>query len=406
MGPTRWSRYVLQFLWPVMTALGAPEFLAWTARLEAQTAPPVLLFSDLTGGPATGNGDDSEGRVAGRDGAIVTVWERNLGASPEGLTVNCAGAPVASVYLLENASSPADLWTYHRIQKLTFQVSHLARTGSGHITVSVNGQTSNALPFTVRPGKIFFVKTSGNDGTGDGSWKKPWKTIPKATTSMNPGDITYVANGVDQTTVSDYYSAVVLGPPAEPAWPKALIVYPGARSRIGNTTIRRGIFPYDSEANVDSTNWVVAGFTVTTGKVALQTLTGSRVVGNHVTAPEGDGADGAIGVWGSDAAVLGNENCGGATPEPAWDFGDGKTGTGPGPAHPHATPGTFVWPVHVSLDGKTCSQSGTVNIMEPSLLFTYTIAAVIHSPGAEGALFQSDVTAVNLGTNAVNLQLT
>jgi len=68
----------------------------------------------------------------------------------------------------------------------------------------VNGNRSNSLPFTVRSGNIYFVKTNGNDDTGDGSWSRPWHTIPKAVNTIAPGDIAYICNGVNQTTETDY----------------------------------------------------------------------------------------------------------------------------------------------------------------------------------------------------------
>ena len=281
--------------------------LLLTGSLVAQPADPVLFFSDLTSGPATGNGDDSGGRVAGRDGAIVTVWGRNLGTSAAGLAVSCGGAPAGSVYRLEEARSPADLFTYHRMQRLSFQVSQAAAAGTGPVTVTVGGRTSNALSFTVRDGRILFVKASGSDEAGDGSWARPWRTIPRAVASMRPGDVTYVGDGVDQTAASAYEAAVPYGASGEPGRPKALVVYPGATSRAGAVSLGRAFFAYDGDLDRPSEHWVVSGFTVTTSEVGVQAFSGSRVVGNRVTAPSGDGLDGAIGVWGSDVAVLGNE---------------------------------------------------------------------------------------------------
>jgi hypothetical protein len=268
---------------------------------------PVLFFSDLTRGPSTGNGDDTGGRVSGRDGVIVTVWGRNLGASVASVRVTCAGAGAASVYTLANATTPADLWASHGMQKLAFQVSHLAKPGAGEIVVTVGDRVSNALPFTVADGRILFLKTTGNDDTGDGSWAKPWRTFRRSVAAMVPGDVVYVGDGVEQTAVTEFDAAVVLGESGEPARPKALVVYPEAVSRVGGTSVPRAFYAYDGERDRPSTGWVLAGFTVTTSEIGLQAFSGSRLVGNFVTAPNGDGLDGAVGVWGSDAAVLGNE---------------------------------------------------------------------------------------------------
>ncbi|MCM3877371.1 MAG: IPT/TIG domain-containing protein, partial [Thermoanaerobaculia bacterium] len=268
---------------------------------------PVLYFSDLTSGPSTGNTDSSGGRVAGRDGAIVTLWGRNFGSSLPGVRVFCGGVEASSTYGLSDATAPANLSAFHRMQKLSFQVGASAGAGVGEITVVVGGQTSNPLPFTVRPGNIRFVTTTGDDASGNGSWTSPWRTIPKAVESLAPGDVAYVGDGVDQIVESAFDAAVNLGTNGEAGRPKAVVVYPGARSRVGSETLGRAFHSYDALQDRASSHWVVSGFTVTTAEVGISGQTGFRVVGNFVTAPQGDGLDGAIGVLGDDVAVLGNE---------------------------------------------------------------------------------------------------
>ncbi len=281
--------------------------LAVLSAGPAVAQAPVLYFSDLTSGPATGNTDSSGGRVAGRDGAIVTVWGRNFGSSLLGVRIFCGGVEASSTYSLSDATAPANLSTFHRMQRLSFQVGSSARAGLGEITVAVGGQSSNPLPFTVRGGAIRFVKTTGDDAAGNGTWTSPWRTIPKAVESLAPGDIAYVGDGVDQAVEYDFGAAVNLGTNGEPGRPKALVVYPGARSRVGSETLGRAFHSYDAIQDRASSHWVVAGFTITTGEVGVSGQTGFRIVGNFVTAPRGDGLDGAIGVLGDDVAVLGNE---------------------------------------------------------------------------------------------------
>ncbi len=155
---------------------------------SATAAAPVLFFTDITSGPKSGNPDTSGGR-SGQDGAIVTLWGRNLGSAQGSSQVYANGIEAASYYSWGNATVPADLHTYHGMQMISFQISHLAQDGAGSTYVVVNGQQSNSLPFTVRAGSIYFVMTSGNDDTGNGSWGNPWRTIPKAANSLAPGDI-------------------------------------------------------------------------------------------------------------------------------------------------------------------------------------------------------------------------
>ncbi len=51
---------------------------------SAGASAPVLCFSDLASGPKSGNSDNSLGQSVDQDGAIVTLWGRNLGNSPAG----------------------------------------------------------------------------------------------------------------------------------------------------------------------------------------------------------------------------------------------------------------------------------------------------------------------------------
>ena len=290
-----------------VTFLGGIGAQRSSSQQAAPATDPVLFFSDISSGPKTGNSDTSGGRD-GRDGAIVTIWGRNLGNALGGSKVYANGAEAASYYLWESATGPADLHAYHRMQKIAFQISHLAQDGPGSIYVVVNGRQSNSLPFTVRSGSIYFAGTTGHDETGDGSWGNPWRTIPKAADSLAPGDIAYIGDGVDQLTETAYGAAVNLGSDGRERSPKALVVYPGATSNVGNATTERGAFHvWNSETGSYSIHWVIAGFSITTGQVGVTAQTGFRVVGNHITAPQGDGADGAIGGVGNDVYILGNE---------------------------------------------------------------------------------------------------
>jgi hypothetical protein len=272
----------------------------------AQAADPVLFFSDINSGPRTGNSDISGGRT-GQDGAIVTVWGLNLGSTVSDITIYCNGAQAASYYFFGNATAPADLYSRQNMQMVSFQINHLAQDGAGGIYAVVNGIQSNTLPFTIRPGSIYFVKTTGHDSTGIGSWSNPWQTIPKSAGSMSPGDISYIGNGVNQTTETEFSAAVNLGSDGSAGNPKALIVYPGATSQVGNASIERAFHNYNGNTDSYSAHWVVAKFRITTGTIGVNAQTGFRVVGNYITAPNGNGMDGAIHVLGSNVFVFGNE---------------------------------------------------------------------------------------------------
>ena len=73
---------------------------------EPPAGDPVLSFSDLVYGPSTGNTDTSLGQKAGEDGAIVSVWGLNLGASQGSSSISVGGVPAARIYYWGNAVPP------------------------------------------------------------------------------------------------------------------------------------------------------------------------------------------------------------------------------------------------------------------------------------------------------------
>lgn len=278
--------------------------LIWSAP-TANAVEPVLCFSDLTSGPRTGNSDSSLGQAAGEDGAIVTVWGKNLGSSQANSKIFANGAE-ARVYFWGNATAPADLYSRHRMQMICFQISHGARDGLGEIRVEINGKKSNALPFTVRSGRVHFVKTTGDD-SAVGDWARPWKTIPRAIRKIAPGDIVYVCDGVNQTTADGYGAAVNLDSDGQPAQPKAVVAFPGAKCLIGAASIERGFGHWVSGKGHTADHWTIAKFSVTAGVSAILMGSGYRVVGNYVTAPTGSAPEGAIEGSGNNLFVIGNE---------------------------------------------------------------------------------------------------
>ena len=76
---------------------------------------------------------------------------------------------------------------------------------------------------------------------------------------------------------------------------------------MGNASLERAFWVWNGDTGGYSTHWVIAKFTITTGQVGAPAQTGFRVIGNYVTAPQGDGMDGAIDVVGNNVYILGNE---------------------------------------------------------------------------------------------------
>ena len=160
-------------------------------------ATPKLNFSDLISGPDTGIGDGLG------SGVIVTIWGQGLGSSQGGSTItytDFAGTnhTESHVYYWKNADGnlpggPANLYESHKMQEIAFSIPDSA-SGLGNITVTVNGVESNPLPFTVRSGNIYHVKSDGSD-SNNGSFSSPWKTVQKAINAINsPGSTLYVHN--------------------------------------------------------------------------------------------------------------------------------------------------------------------------------------------------------------------
>jgi hypothetical protein len=58
------------------------RLLLLAVHITAHAANPYICFTDLLSWPATGNSDNSRpGQIAGADGAIVTLRDKNPGAA-------------------------------------------------------------------------------------------------------------------------------------------------------------------------------------------------------------------------------------------------------------------------------------------------------------------------------------
>ncbi len=257
-----------------------------------------LFFTDLTSGPGTGGQNGK--------GAFVTAYGNGFGASQGTSTVTVGGGAVDNY----------PVWTN---TKITFQIGAAAQTGDLVVNVASKGAT-NALPFTVRAGNVFFVSSTGHDDTGDGSYAKPWGTIPKAKNTIGQGDIAYIGtsagDAVSQTAVdssSSYNCALGMsvndGTNAGTAtMPKALVAYPGATATIGDVSnVAHGILTPAITGTFDY--WVIAGFTLRGLNEAIDletTPVGWRIVGNDISCPNGSGESGCVTGQPTDLKFFGN----------------------------------------------------------------------------------------------------
>ncbi|KPK96505.1 MAG: hypothetical protein AMJ95_13870, partial [Omnitrophica WOR_2 bacterium SM23_72] len=253
----------------------------------AYAAAPVIFYSDLESGPKTGGQDNK--------GAFVTIWGRNFGSS-RGTSYISVGGGQADNY---------PIWTD---TKITFQLG--ANANSGNITVTTSEGGSNGVPFTVRNGSIYFVKTTGNDAN-NGSWNTPWRTIIQAKNSLAAGDIAYIGHGVSQTSEEIYRACLDLGSSGTASNPKALVAYPGATVNVGSDSVERGIHNYISGGG-SASYWVISQLNIRAAHTGIHTGYGFRIVGNDITTPNGNIASAAVECGYGGLRLLGNEfhNCG------------------------------------------------------------------------------------------------
>jgi hypothetical protein len=256
--------------------LGVSQVLP--AQVPANTSPRIF-FSDLESGPNTG-GQKSHG-------AWVTIWGKGFGATRDNSTVTIGGGPAAEY----------PIWTD---TKITFQLGPAAK--SGPMVVNLKGKSgsgaSNGLPFTVRAGKIYFVAANGSDWR-NGSFQSPWKTITYAKDRMSAGDVSYIKDGVAQTS-EDHFTAYLSmdrnggSNSGKAGAPKALVAYPGARVTIGKAHgLDYGIRTPNIASRADY--WVISQLHIIGGKQAIDVGgTGWKIVGNDIECPGGDGQVGCV----------------------------------------------------------------------------------------------------------------
>ena len=237
-----------------------------TGVLSASAAP-ALYYTDLTSGPV---------------GAIVTIYGSNLQPA---VTVNGVAASIVA------ASAT----------KVSFLVPS---TTSGSITMS----GSNALPFTVRAGHIYYVATNGSD-SNSGSQSTPWATIPHAFNTAACGDVIYAMNGVSQTGLDNYGASLSVQRICSQAQPLSLVGYPGATVTIGSTSGQEyGI--RNPDINGDGFNGMVfANLVVRGNNTAIKDVNNEywRIVGSDFSCPNGGGQAACIHLeQGSYVQFLGN----------------------------------------------------------------------------------------------------
>ena len=238
---------------------------------KAQTAPPVIFFSDLTFAPNTGGET-----VSGYSGAYVTLYGNFFGTSQGTSTITWNGTDCLRVV------SWGSSWRWY--QTIVVQLGSSCSAGTGNFVVTVSGQPSNGVAFTVGSGNIYFISTTGSD-SNKGSFSSPWQTIPHAveTAGTSAGNIIYAMNGIQATTDDGQGWGAALT--MRDAWsqgnqnaPNALVGYPGATVTIGcsaeNCSPAFGIRSTDYSSDHARGYWTFAEMTFVSGGTAAIEIAG------------------------------------------------------------------------------------------------------------------------------------
>ena len=215
---------------------------ALASTLEAQSAPPAVLFVDVDAGPVAGG--------PGGLGVPIAIYGTGFGAVRGASTVTVGGVEVAS-YLSwgsGNAHNPT-------LDRLVVQPG--PGTPSGPIVVTVGGLASNAdVTFSAIDAHVWYVSATGSD-TNDCRESSPCATISHAVSSTvsGPGD-TILVRGADHRE-GEIWVRREYGHGGEPGRQKVVKPYPG-----DEVTLSNGARPFI----VDADYVTVAGFRFANGK--------------------------------------------------------------------------------------------------------------------------------------------
>jgi hypothetical protein len=187
---------------------------------------PVLFFSDLESGPASGGLDDL--------GPFITIYGERFGATPGTVTL---GATTAAriVSWEENVGARG-------LDRIVMQPGALA-SGSQPIVVVANGKKSNALPFAVRDGRVLLVDAAIGSVDGTGAFASPFDSLFTARAVLIAGDVLFIKGGIyegnDPASTHEEHNDLILRRDlirsgTETA-PIAIVGYPGVKPRFGPT---------------------------------------------------------------------------------------------------------------------------------------------------------------------------
>jgi len=261
---------------------------AGVSMAGAQTQPPAIFFTDIDSGPNSGGES-----VSGFAGAYVTLYGNFFGVPQGSSTVTWNGqnclrvVPAVGSYL--GWGTP-----YFWYQKTVVQLGSSCTPGTGNFVITVNGNASNGMPFTVRStGTLRFVSTAGKD-SNSGSFTSPFATVTHCRDVTMPGDVCYVEDGVAATALDNFDSTLELENGGTAGNPIAFVAYPGAIATLGSAGVTYGLRV--PNINVSANYVTVAGLFFSPSETGMNPTnsTNWRVVGNNFQCPTANGQDGCF----------------------------------------------------------------------------------------------------------------
>ncbi len=213
----------------------------------AFASQPQIFFSDLTDGPVTGWGMSSS------KGAAVSIWGTGFGNERGTSFVSVGGVNLTSDTDYAEWGATSNPTTPRGLQRITFWLNS-GMTTSGDapnstITVTIDGITSNSIPFHCRAkgsSNIYFVSRDGNDSNAGLSTSSPWFSFKKVRESVRAGDVVYFRTGIWTESDDLYPNSIIVfrTGPSIPAVPShnngtpyntiTLASYPGEVAQVGD----------------------------------------------------------------------------------------------------------------------------------------------------------------------------
>jgi parallel beta-helix repeat protein len=247
------------------------------SKLSFAQAEPVIFYLDVESGPA---------------GVFVTLNGRGFSQSDTVRFADTVAAPLDASYpIWSDEPKPVS-------SRVTVRAPNL-NDGTYQVSVQTAKGISNYLPFTARPGNLYYVSLTGSD-TNNGSISSPWNTLNYAVRHVLDGDFIYVRAGtykeVDPAEATRMIYWRTSYSQGKQGWPITLQAYPGEEvflngqgsNTSGNREIISFLTPYINVVGFKmGENWRASLHVFDQG-------TGIRIVNNEIfhnsTDPLGSGA--------------------------------------------------------------------------------------------------------------------